>query len=306
MSGKTFTSGMIVLIVCLCVTSVLWADLLTLQDEPGGYQGTHDAYLHGGNNDDENFGGADHLEVALRSELRDSVIMFELLPLPDRAVITAAGLSLYYSDDYQMGSSDWMTVAIYPLRRNWTEGNGDGQGGDQRSGLSWIYRHAWPNQTDTWANSGAKNTTHDRLPSDGEVTLWGNAYGWQTWSNPDVTATVVEWYTGTLANNGWVVDYTATNEDPQGVDFISSDFPDTSWIYHPKLVIDYYVPGKGDLNCDGNINSLDIDPFVQALTNPTEYEQQHPDCYLDLADCNSDGSINSLDIDPFVDLLTDG
>ena len=64
----------------------------------------------------------------------------------------------------------------------------------------------------------------------------------------------------------------------------------------------------GDLNCDGSLNSLDIDPFVLVLTSTPpdypEYYTQHPDCHINLADCNSDGSVNSLDIDPFVDLLT--
>ena len=60
----------------------------------------------------------------------------------------------------------------------------------------------------------------------------------------------------------------------------------------------------GDLNCDGSLNSLDIDAFVLALTDPPGYATAYPDCDVDLADCDANGSINSLDIDPFVDLLT--
>ena len=63
----------------------------------------------------------------------------------------------------------------------------------------------------------------------------------------------------------------------------------------------------GDLNCDGSMNGLDIDPFVVALTSTPadypEYYAQYPDCDANLADCNADGSINGLDIDGFVDLL---
>ena len=66
----------------------------------------------------------------------------------------------------------------------------------------------------------------------------------------------------------------------------------------------------GDLNCDGSINSLDIDPFVLVLTSTppdyVEYYAVYPDCDAMLADINTDGSINSLDIDPFVGLLTGG
>ena len=63
---------------------------------------------------------------------------------------------------------------------------------------------------------------------------------------------------------------------------------------------------EGDLNCDGSVNSLDIDPFVLAMTSApdfTDYYASYPDCDAMLADCNSDGSVNSLDVDPFVGLL---
>jgi hypothetical protein len=66
----------------------------------------------------------------------------------------------------------------------------------------------------------------------------------------------------------------------------------------------------GDLNCDGSLNGLDIDPFVLALTSTPpdypEYYAQHPNCDAMLADCDENGSINGLDIDPFVSLLTGG
>ena len=65
-----------------------------------------------------------------------------------------------------------------------------------------------------------------------------------------------------------------------------------------------YVWLTGDRNCDGSINSLDIDPFVVALTSEYNYRILYPGCAHDLADTNRDGSINSLDIDPCVDLLT--
>ena len=62
----------------------------------------------------------------------------------------------------------------------------------------------------------------------------------------------------------------------------------------------------GDLNCDGSLNGLDIDPFVLALTNPSGYAAQYPSCDATLADANGDRSLNGLDIDSFVTLLTDG
>jgi murein tripeptide amidase MpaA len=60
----------------------------------------------------------------------------------------------------------------------------------------------------------------------------------------------------------------------------------------------------GDLNCDGVLNAFDIDPFVQALTDPAAYAAEHPDCPISNADINGDGTVNAFDIDPFVLLLT--
>ena len=62
-----------------------------------------------------------------------------------------------------------------------------------------------------------------------------------------------------------------------------------------------YVPG--DANCDGNINSFDIDPFVTALADQDAWEGSYECDYFCVNDCNEDGSVNSFDIDPFVAIL---
>lgn len=62
----------------------------------------------------------------------------------------------------------------------------------------------------------------------------------------------------------------------------------------------------GDLNCDGLVNSFDIDPFVLALVQPDEYAYQFPDCDRMRADINCDGLVNAFDIDPFVICLIAG
>ena len=61
---------------------------------------------------------------------------------------------------------------------------------------------------------------------------------------------------------------------------------------------------RGDLNCDGTVDAFDIDPFVLALTDPSQYESAYPDCDNLLADLNADGEANAFDIDPFVQVLT--
>ena len=60
----------------------------------------------------------------------------------------------------------------------------------------------------------------------------------------------------------------------------------------------------GDLNCDGNVDFGDINPFVLALTNPAGYAAAFPNCNIMLGDINNDGVVNFGDINPFVNLLT--
>ena len=61
----------------------------------------------------------------------------------------------------------------------------------------------------------------------------------------------------------------------------------------------------GDLNCDGIRDEYDVDVFVLALVNPAGYATAYPDCNILNADCNGDGNINALDIDPFVSALNE-
>jgi hypothetical protein len=60
----------------------------------------------------------------------------------------------------------------------------------------------------------------------------------------------------------------------------------------------------GDLNCDGQVNERDINPFVLALSKPAVYQAQYPYCTLLNADCNADGAVDFGDINPFVALLS--
>ena len=57
------------------------------------------------------------------------------------------------------------------------------------------------------------------------------------------------------------------------------------------------IPVLGDLNLDGEVNGLDVDPFVDVLLNgPFQVE----------ADMNKDGEVNGLDVDPFVAAVVGG
>ena len=62
----------------------------------------------------------------------------------------------------------------------------------------------------------------------------------------------------------------------------------------------------GDLDCDGDIDIDDIDPFVLALSGQAAYEAAYPDCNWLNADCDDDGDVDFDDIDPLVSILGGG
>ncbi len=53
-----------------------------------------------------------------------------------------------------------------------------------------------------------------------------------------------------------------------------------------------------DMNCDGSVNAVDIEPFLGLLFEP------NPDpCNTCTGDVNGDGVIDAFDIEPFLDCL---
>jgi hypothetical protein len=96
--------------------------------------------------------------------------------------------------------------------------------------------------------------------------------------------------------------YTEIDDDDDGVVNGDDCCPGTP----AGTLVDYRGCVRGDPNCDGVINTLDIDPFVTALMRPTEYYAEYPDCERSNSDVNCDGQVNTFDIDPFVLCLTSG
>ena len=69
----------------------------------------------------------------------------------------------------------------------------------------------------------------------------------------------------------------------------------------------YVLPALGDVNGDGNVDTLDITPFVAALMNDeATFHALYPAWEYGAADCSQDGNVDTLDITPFVSLLSGG
>ena len=53
------------------------------------------------------------------------------------------------------------------------------------------------------------------------------------------------------------------------------------------------------------MDAFDIEPYSVALVDPSNYHELYPDCDINLGDLNGDGDVNALDIEPFIALLFD-
>jgi hypothetical protein len=59
----------------------------------------------------------------------------------------------------------------------------------------------------------------------------------------------------------------------------------------------------GDMNCDGFVDLNDVEPYVQAVLDPTGYVTAYPLCAPSHADINQDSAIDGLDVADFVAAL---
>ncbi len=70
------------------------------------------------------------------------------------------------------------------------------------------------------------------------------------------------------------------------------------------LVIDPQCPYlTGDMDCDGDVDFDDINPFVLAIQDPQAYQAAYPNCYWLNGDTDGDGDVDFDDINGFVALL---
>ena len=82
----------------------------------------------------------------------------------------------------------------------------------------------------------------------------------------------------------------ALNSDLSQGDFISPDATLTVTLVPPPIIL-------GDVNQDGVVTFLDINPFISILSTGG---------FLEQADCNLDGVVTFLDINPFIQILAGG
>ncbi|MEM9412413.1 MAG: dockerin type I repeat-containing protein [Planctomycetota bacterium] len=104
----------------------------------------------------------------------------------------------------------------------------------------------------------------------------------------------IEWQLNTNAPGVQPSDSVFTIMSPDGMGPVERmHFQSLHLEEHLGIVIGQFE--LGDVNQDGNVDLLDVSPFVDLLTSGD---------YLQEADVNQDGSVDLLDVSPFVELLT--
>ncbi len=108
----------------------------------------------------------------------------------------------------------------------------------------------------------------------------------------------ISWYTvdggGEMFASGGSFELSGTIGQPDAGVMTGGDF---------ELVGGFWPGASGgtcdacDMNCDGDVNALDIENFLGLL-----FEGDVP-CDTCTGDVNGDGSIDALDIEPFLDCL---
>ena len=200
------------------------------------------------------------------------------------------------------------------------------------SSNSWLYTDSNGEITITYDcnfYSDGWAPDRDRLGLSYDPGIWTAVGDWQGWNNADPNTVMVSqgggiyMYEGTGTAAGthyWKAVYTGTWDsiswnarsiNTENMEFTLSSTSDIYRLYVDGLigVVKVEVVSgdpcagqvRGDVNCDGSINSLDIDPFVAVLTGGAAVLPCTWEC---VADTNCDSSVNSLDIDPFVAILT--
>ena len=307
-------------ICCLCLATGLLSASISLADEAvyrqgdpdpftaEEYEGTEDVMLVQNNDSagqtDQNYGGRNQFFVGGAWDQlsgfwpRRSLLRFDVMSLVGQyGRINSVTIELTVSESMRDGMLQIHRFA--DANADWVEGTGTGAniGDPPDVGMStWRARiqAATTGNSTPWASgewgAGVEGEDYTTLLAElaydestsGVVELLLDA--------EEVNDLINNWTCGT--NAGLFLRVQGPERDNE-IRFHSREAGEIS--LRPQLVIDYEPRLIGDANFDGQINLLDVAPFVQVLTEGD---------YQPNADINSDCSVDLLDVAPFVDLLS--
>lgn len=165
------------------------------------------------------------------------------------------------------------TILAHPISGSWEMGNGTRFDNISTTGVTWNYREG-ESKID-WLPNGLASGS-DSNPNDGTGGTWYTAsaasqsFNYQSADlGIDVKNTVVNWLSGSLPNEGFILKHTNEFEDDTNDYGILKFFgKETNTIYQPKLVIgwDDQVFNTGSLS-PLNLEEGDVIIRVKPLTN---------------------------------------
>jgi agmatine deiminase len=149
-----------------------------------------------------------------------------------------------------------------------------------------------------WLNSDYQPYAYATVDVSNNNTSWTN-----TWNNGTTVSTANAWSTCTYDIS------TVANDQPTVYVRWGYQIGNGAWAYSGWNIDDIQLIGvrtlvPGDVNCDGVVSFGDINPFVQLLSDPANWQAAYPRCPLLNGDINGDGLVNFGDINPFVALLS--
>ena len=130
-------------------------------------------------------------------------------------------------------------------------------------------------------------------------------FGIEYFEADDATLITEELQSIDLATTGDGLSFSMTSSVVEGAAFVrpivrfgdvvsTADGQENCFVFLTSLCANFEIL-LGDVNLDGEVNLLDVAPFVELITSAG---------FLAEADINMDGSVNLLDVEPFVAILT--
>lgn len=142
-------------------------------------------------------------------------------------------------------------------------------------------------------------------PADGDALFAATAYpGGTVAATPEGMLVTTLQFRALTLNPATAVQIVETAGDPPGETYVANAIGIyvTGMLGAAEIVVASAFE-TGDLNCDGFVDTYDIDAFKLALSDPTAYADAYPECDVQLADCDGDGFVDTYDIDAFIALI---
>lgn len=224
-----------------------------------GTDSTFDAYIsaHGliSTRHHENFGGKTMFYIGAYQlptcgvsptiDKHHAVFKGDIDGIPGGQDIDSALFKAYCSNAHTKqacGTGNTANIRVYPLIRDWNEGDGTGAVGDAGD-VTWSHRFYSPADTtcpdgtpvdSCWYSWGADSSAYDHEATGQDSNDVRGTSQWYMWY---ITDAMQRWYSGSLANEGIVLHHVPMSDSCATFEFASSE----AAIVQPEVVVYYHA-----------------------------------------------------------------